>query len=115
MAGKIDLDDIQFAICLDSLGKSTPLSDDLRDGGLFMHVSRPPKEGQATFEFLKSLEVVANKSNVRFELNHKKINLANEILGWEHERFSLSKIPALTLSHFNSFKDSDRNTITDTM
>lgn len=115
LAGKIDIDDIQFAICLDSLGKSSYLSEEVSDAGLFMHVSRPPKEGQATFEFLKSLEKVANKSNVRFELNHKKINLANELLAWEHERFSLSKIPALTLSHFSSFKDSDRNTMVDTI
>ncbi|RNA32274.1 nicalin-1-like isoform X3 [Brachionus plicatilis] len=111
--GKIDLDDIQFAICLDSLGKSTQISDDVEDGGIFMHVSRPPKEGQASFEFLKTLETVANKANVRFELNHKKINLASDVLAWEHERFSLSKIPAMTLSHFQSHKDSDRNTMTD--
>ncbi|CAF0765035.1 unnamed protein product [Brachionus calyciflorus] len=115
LAGKIDLDDIQFAICLDSLGKATRLSDEIADGGLFMHVSRPPKEGQATYEFLKSLENVANKSNVRLDLNHKKINLASDLLAWEHERFSLSKIPALTLSHFQSYKDSDRNTMTDTL
>lgn len=113
--GKIDLDDIQFAICLDSLGKSTQISDDVEDGGIFMHVSRPPKEGQASFEFLKTLETVANKANVRFELNHKKINLASDVLAWEHERFSLSKIPAMTLSHFQSHKDSDRNTMTDKM
>lgn len=109
MAGKIDLDDVVFAICLDSLGKST------NDADLYMHVSRPPKEGQASFEFLKSFENIANKSNVNFELNHKKINLGSEMLAWEHERFSLNKIPALTLSHFQSFKDSDRNTMTDTM
>lgn len=46
---------------------------------------------------------------------HKKINLASEVLAWEHERFSLNKIPALTLSHFKSFKDIDRMTMTDTM
>lgn len=113
--GKIDLDDVQFAICLDSLGKSTPISDQVKDGGVFMHVSRPPKEGQASFEFLKSMETVTNKSNVRFELNHKKINLASDILAWEHERFSLSKIPALTLTRFQSHKDSDRSSMTDNL
>lgn len=96
LAGKIDLDDVQFAICLDSLGKS----------GMYAHVSRPPKEGHALFELLNMAQ---------FEMVHKKINLANEILAWDHERFSLNKIPAFTLSHFKSFKDADRNTMTDTI
>lgn len=109
------MDDVQFAICLDSLAKSTQISEQVNDGGVFMHVSRPPKEGQASYEFLKSMESVTNKSNVRFELNHKKINLASDTLAWEHERFSLSKIPALTLTHFQSHKDSDRNSMTDNM
>jgi hypothetical protein len=53
VAGKIDLDDVLFAICLDSLGKATALSNEINDGGLFVHVSKPPKEGQPAFEFLK--------------------------------------------------------------
>ncbi len=115
MAGKIDLDDVLFAICLDALGKPILLENENLESGIFAHVSRPPKEGQAMFEFFKALEKIAVKSSNKFELNHKKINLANEILSWDHERFSLNKIPAFTLSHFKSFKDADRNTITDTM
>ena len=66
--------------------------------------------------FAKTLEKEANKTaNYHFEIVHKKINLANELLAWEHERFSLNKIPALSLSHFYSYKDSDRTTITDTL
>jgi len=61
------------------------------------------------------MELYANQSQVNFEMVHKKINLANEVLAWEHERFSLSKVPAFTLSHFKSFKDSDRTTMTDNM
>lgn len=138
MVGKIDLDDIVFAVCLDSLGKASILSDEIADGGLFMHVSKPPKEGQASFEFLKvrasivgvvvvskvdipffifskSMEGVSNKTGMRFEMIHKKINLANEQLAWTHEKLSINKIPAFTLSHFQSHKNSDRVTITDTM
>ena len=47
-------------------------------------------------------------------MNHKKINLASELVAWEHERFSLSKVQGLTLSHFASHKDSDIQTMTDT-
>jgi hypothetical protein len=134
--GKIDLDDVLFAISLDSLGRPIQSEDSLSNG-LLMHVSRPPKEGQHTFEFLrvsiissltqflsnirswffiKNLEKEANKTkDFKFDLIHKKINLASEQLAWEHERFSLNKIPALTLSHFQSHKDTDRVSMTDTM
>jgi hypothetical protein len=46
VVGKIDLDDVLFAVCLDSLAKNN---------GLNMIVSKPPKEGQPTYEFLKVL------------------------------------------------------------
>lgn len=49
VAGKIDLDDVLFAVSLDSLGRvNLP-----EDANLYAHVSRPPKEGQASFEFLR--------------------------------------------------------------
>jgi len=46
--GKIDLDEVLFAICLDSLGKNSK-----EESNLYMHVSKPPKEGQPSHEFLK--------------------------------------------------------------
>lgn len=114
MAGRIDLDDVEFAICLDSLGRSEP--GDGGKPGVYMHYSKPPKEGQASFEFLKSFEKVANRTaNFRFETVHKKINLASEQLAWEHEKFSLNKISAFTLSHFASHRGAERSTMTDTM
>jgi hypothetical protein len=48
IVGKIDLDDVVVAICLDSLGKSASNNE---NSNLFMHVSKPPK-GQAALEFL---------------------------------------------------------------
>ena len=47
--GNIDLDEIALAISLDSLARS-PISP---KSALHMHVSKPPKEGQAAYEFLK--------------------------------------------------------------
>ena len=52
MIGKIDLDDVLFAVSLDSLGKQI-VKDESAHDGLFMHVSKPPKEGQPAYEFSK--------------------------------------------------------------
>lgn len=105
LSEKIDVDTISFAICLDSLAHPDTL---------YMHVSKPPKENTQAHDFLQIIEKISPQNNVSFSLNHKKINLANELIAWEHERFSLSKISAFTLSHYNNSKDYSRFTMTDT-
>ncbi|CAB4063682.1 unnamed protein product [Lepeophtheirus salmonis] len=69
------LSNVAFVACLDTLGHE-------EEGSLYFHVSKPPKE--------ESLAV------------HKKINLAEEILAWEHERFSIRRLQAFTLSSLAS-------------
>lgn len=99
------LQNVEFVLCLDSLGKG-----DLND--FFMHVSKPPKEGTNINVFYKLLKQNAQRyANRTVEGVHKKINLADVQLAWEHERFSMKRIPAFTISNLKSYKDPQRATI----
>ena len=48
------------------------------------------------------------------EMVHKKINLADEKLAWEHERFSIRRLPAFTASSMSGPNNQERNTVLDT-
>jgi len=100
------LANVDFVLCLDSLGKS-PLK---------LHVSKPPKEGSAGDKFYKDLVHVSKILNADsdIQLVHKKINLADDKLAWEHERFSIRRLPAFTLSSVSSATSQERNTLLDT-
>lgn len=64
-----------------------------------MHVSKPPKEGTHMNNFYKNLRSTGQiYGNATVEGVHKKINLADTLLAWEHERFSMKRMPAFTLS-----------------
>nr|XP_018903520.1 PREDICTED: nicalin-1 [Bemisia tabaci] len=100
------LHDVPFVICLDSLGGSS--SDQL-----YFHVSKPPKAGSPADQFIKIVKNVSDDAN-SIHMVHKKINLADDLLAWEHERFSIKRLPAFTVSSLTSHKDYIRSTIFDT-
>jgi hypothetical protein len=102
------LSKVKYVLCLDSLGK---------DGSLKLHVSKPPKEGSDAAIFFSNLHTVSQTLYPAVkapEIIHKKINLADDLFSWEHERFSIRRLPAMTLSHLASPKGNDRQTILDT-
>lgn len=77
-----------------------------------MHVSKPPKEGSHANNFYKQLKQTAQRyNNVTVEGVHKKINLADVQLAWEHERFSMKRMSAFTLSSLKSHKDVHRTSV----
>ncbi|KOX71148.1 Nicalin-1 [Melipona quadrifasciata] len=81
---------------------------------LYVHVSKPPKENSTGGLFYKELKTVSELLNVTtVEGIHKKINLAEETLAWEHERYSIRRLPATTLSSLKSHEDPTRTTILD--
>lgn len=102
------LQDAIYTICLDSLGASNEL---------YLHVSKPPKDGSSGAILVDELKKAAGKLNppIKFEMMHKKINLADEMLAWEHERFSIRRLPSFTLSHLTSPKQIPRNSLLDTL
>lgn len=92
------LHNIEFAICLEALGESLD--------GLFMHVSKPPKEGTSVYRFYEILEKKTQKySQKKLENIHKKINLADVFFKFPHERFSMRRVSAFTLSSLRSYSD----------
>lgn len=86
---------IEFVLCLDSIARQQDLDAD----SLYMHVSKPPKEGTASNVYFKTLKAAAKRYGISsVDGVHKKINLADVLLAWEHERFSMKRLPAFTLS-----------------
>ncbi|KAK7889508.1 hypothetical protein WMY93_025068 [Mugilogobius chulae] len=99
-------DNVAFVLCLDTLGNGD---------SLHLHVSKPPKEGTPQHQLLKELELVISSQypEVKFSMVHKKINLADDMLAWEHERFGIRRLPAFTLSHLPSHRLAQRSSIMD--
>nr|XP_023699521.1 nicalin isoform X3 [Paramormyrops kingsleyae] len=99
-------DNVAFVLCLDTLGNGN---------SLHLHVSKPPKEGSPQHALLTELEMVISSQypEVKFSMVHKKINLADDTLAWEHERFGIRRLPAFTLSHLESHRSTLRSSIMD--
>lgn len=86
------LSEVEYVLCIDALGKGSELN---------LHVSKPPKEGSHGYQLFQEVSAVAKQlypAN-KFNFVHKKINLAADLLAWEHEKFSLRRLPAGTFSH----------------
>lgn len=100
------LTDVSYVLCLDTIGAGDEL---------YLHVSKPPKEGSVSHQMLTDLETATKSINpsMKFGMVHKRINLADDWLAWEHERFSMQRLHAGTLSHLSSYNSASRSTITD--
>jgi len=83
------------------------------ENALYMHVSKPPKDKTSISNFFKLLKSSAEKysNGLAVEGVHKKINLADTKLAWEHERFSIKRYPSFTLSSVKSPRSPIRTTI----
>ncbi|KAI3930246.1 hypothetical protein MKW92_030599 [Papaver armeniacum] len=83
---------IDYAICLNSIGSL--------DSELWMHVSKPP-ENAFIKQLYEGFSDVAADLGVKVGVKHKKINISNSRVAWEHEQFSRARITAATLSELS--------------
>eukprot|EP01090_Pellita_catalonica_P021027 TRINITY_DN7758_c0_g1_i1.p1 TRINITY_DN7758_c0_g1~~TRINITY_DN7758_c0_g1_i1.p1 ORF type:complete len:511 (-),score=54.46 TRINITY_DN7758_c0_g1_i1:37-1569(-) len=83
------LSTIEFALCLDTIGNGEKL---------YFHISRPPKDPK-TKRLYTDFTETAQHAGIPFEIVHKRINISNPNVFWEHEQFSRKRIVAATLSH----------------
>ncbi|XP_018417165.1 PREDICTED: nicalin [Nanorana parkeri] len=99
-------DNVAFVLCLDTVGSGN---------SLHLHVSKPPKEGTLQHTFLNELEMIISNQfpEVKFSMVHKKINLAEDTLAWEHERFAIRRLPSFTISHLDGHRSGHRNSVLD--
>lgn len=95
-------DSIEQVINLEGLGVN-------EENCLYFHVSRLPKEGTFSQRLLSALELASklhpfsnSTALPTVEVVHKKINLNQYDLAWEHERFALYRLHTATLSAWPS-------------
>lgn len=79
---------MEFTICLDALGKAGPL---------YLHVSRPPKTA-AIRQLYQQFRDTAAQMSIPFEIVHRKINVSDPTVYWQHEQYSRRRLVAGTLS-----------------
>ncbi|CAM6095730.1 unnamed protein product [Calypogeia fissa] len=83
---------VDYALCLNRIGGSNHL---------WLHVSKPPENPQIK-QILDNLADVAEEYGVSVDVKHKKINISNPRVLWEHEQFSRNRITAATLSELDA-------------
>ena len=81
-------DSIEYALCLDTIGKSEDL---------FFHVSKFAKKPQVQKMYSLFNHTAAQK-DMSLKFVQKKIDLDDESVYWQHEQFSKAKILGSTLS-----------------
>ncbi|PKA47532.1 hypothetical protein AXF42_Ash014728 [Apostasia shenzhenica] len=82
---------IDYAICLNSIGSW--------NNELWVHVSKPPENAYIK-QVYEGLSEIAQNVGVKLGIKHKKINISDPRVAWEHEQFSRVRVTAITLSEF---------------
>lgn len=96
------LESMEFALCLERIAGVDDATATGADGTaaaspLYLHVSKVPKtaEIRALYDTFSS---TAAELSIPFEVVHRKINISNPTVFWQHEQFSRKRIVSATLS-----------------
>ncbi|CAI6000829.1 unnamed protein product [Closterium sp. NIES-64] len=94
-------DRLEFAICLRAIGAAPGAAEG--GSGLHLHASRPLKDPtiSALFHGLSSAAAAADP-RTSIALVHKKVNISDARVPWQHELFSRRKLVAASLSSLPS-------------
>ncbi|VFQ94133.1 unnamed protein product [Cuscuta campestris] len=84
---------IDYAICLNSIGSS--------NNKLWVHVSKSPENAYIK-QIFQGFSNVAEELGLQIGIKHKKINISNPRIAWEHEQFSKVRVTAATLSELSA-------------
>lgn len=98
---------MDFVLCLDSLAGT------LDADRFYMHVARFPKAGTPAANFYDTFGSILAVRHPSTNLTqvHNRINMAE--FAWEHEPFSVHKVPAFTLSHLGTSTTPVRRSLAD--
>lgn len=83
------LENVELALCLDALGQGE---------GMYLHISKPAKDPEI-IQLYSEFQSRAVQMGLPFELVHKKIDLSDPEVYWQHEQFSRKRVLAGTVSH----------------
>ncbi|TKR95192.1 hypothetical protein L596_009391 [Steinernema carpocapsae] len=97
---------IELVLCLDTIGNGESLR---------MHVAKLPSDESPAMKIFKRMESLLAGSNRKVEMVSKKINLQKDFLDWEHERFNIKRMPAVTLSRLPAANEHIRKSMLDTV
>jgi hypothetical protein len=98
------LTEADYVLCLDAMAGGSEL---------FLHVSKPPKDESKASKLIYLMNMTSGLINdfSQITLIHKKIRIGEEMLAWEHERFSFKRISAATISHYRHHNDPQRTSM----
>jgi len=91
------IESMDFALCLERLAGSSGSGSDSDSSPLYLHVSKPAKTAELQSLYGRFTSTAAELS-IPFEVVHRKINISNPFIYWQHEQLSRKHIVAATLS-----------------